>query len=93
MIMVCAFQPLNALVFVLDGYLIGARDTRYLMWAMLAGAAITIPLAWCAWQFHWELTGIVAAIGMLMLWRGATNCFRFHHGATARYDVDRPESR
>ena len=31
-------QPLNALVFALDGILIGAGDTRFLKWAMAFSA-------------------------------------------------------
>ena len=73
MILVCLIQPLNGAVFVLDGLLIGARDTRYLMWAMVAGATIMIPLAWSARQFGWGLPGILLAIVALMAWRAATN--------------------
>jgi MATE family multidrug resistance protein len=77
MLIVCALQPFNGLVFVLDGLLIGARDTRYLMWAMLAGAAILIAVAWSSLQFDWGLMGILSAISALMLWRSATNLSRF----------------
>lgn len=77
MILVCLIQPLNGVVFVLDGFLIGAHDTRYLMKAMLAGAAIAIPLAWSSLQNGWGLTGILLAIAMLMVWRAATNASRF----------------
>ena len=77
MTLVCLIQPLNGVVFVLDGLLIGARDTRYLMRAMLAGAAIMIPIAWLSWQLGWGLMGILLAISMLMSWRGATNIGRF----------------
>ena len=77
MILVCLIQPLNGVVFVLDGFLIGARDTRYLMKAMLAGAAIMIPLAWSSLQFGWGLMGILLAIAALMVWRAATNASRF----------------
>ena len=34
-----AMQPLGGAVFALDGILIGAGDTRYLMWSMLAASA------------------------------------------------------
>lgn len=78
MLLVCLFQPLNGIVFVLDGLLIGARDTRYLMWAMLAGGlCLFLPIAWAAGQYNWGLMGIVSAIGALMLTRLATNLFRF----------------
>ena len=77
LLLVCALQPFNGVVFVLDGLLIGARDTRYLMWAMLAGAAILIAIAWSSLQFGWGLMGILSAISALMLWRSATNFGRF----------------
>lgn len=77
MILVCLIQPLNGTVFVLDGLLIGARDTRYLMWAMLAGAALMIPIAWLSLQNGWGLLGILCAIAVLMSWRAATNVGRF----------------
>ena len=77
MLLVCALQPFNGMVFVLDGLLIGARDTRYLMWAMLVGAAILITIAWSSLQFGWGLMGILSAVSALMLWRSATNSGRF----------------
>ena len=47
-------QPLNAVVFALDGILIGAGDTRYLMWAMVGSSALGFaPLAICSLAFGW----------------------------------------
>ncbi len=40
-----AMQPLGGAVFALDGILIGAGDTRYLMWSMVAASAVFIVLA------------------------------------------------
>ena len=40
-----ALMPLNGAVFALDGILIGAGDTRFLMWGMLAASAVYIPVA------------------------------------------------
>jgi len=78
MLLVCFLQPLNGVVFVLDGLLIGARDTRYLMWAMLAGAlAVFVPISWASLHFSWGLIGIVSGVSALMLWRCATNLLRF----------------
>ena len=36
-------MPLNGAVFALDGILIGAGDTRFLMWGMLTAAAVYVP--------------------------------------------------
>jgi Na+-driven multidrug efflux pump len=78
MLLACFFQPLNGVVFVLDGLLIGARDTRYLKWAMLAGAlAVFVPISWSSLRFSWGLIGIVSGVSALMVWRCATNVLRF----------------
>src|SRR3954452_18497758 len=37
-------QPFAALVFALDGILIGAGDTRYLFWAMVVAFTLFAPL-------------------------------------------------
>ena len=78
LLLVALLQPLNGSVFVLDGFLIGARDTRYLMWAMLIGGfGIFVPISWLSLRYGWGLAGIVSGIGALMLWRFATNLYRF----------------
>ena len=78
MLLVCVLQPLNGVVFVLDGLLIGAHSTRYLMWAMLAGGLLLcMPISWLSLQRGWGLDGILIGIGALMAWRGATNLLRF----------------
>ena len=77
-LLVALFQPLNGIVFVLDGLLIGARDTRFLMWAMLIGAlGIFVPISWMSLHWGWGLTGIWAGVGALMSWRLATLLYRF----------------
>ena len=83
--LVALYQPLNGIVFVLDGLLIGADDTRFLMRAMLVGAlAIFMPLSWLALQQDWGLMGIWLGVSALMTWRLATNLLRFRskHWAT-----------
>ena len=77
-LLVALLQPLNGIVFVLDGLLIGARDTRFLMWAMLIGAlGIFVPICWMALNWGWGLTGIWAGVGALMSWRLLTLLYRF----------------
>jgi putative MATE family efflux protein len=79
--LVALFQPVNGIVFVLDGFLIGARDTRFLMWAMLIGAlGIFVPISWMS--LHWDrgLSGIWWGVGALMSWRLATLIYRFVSG-------------
>jgi MATE family, multidrug efflux pump len=76
--LVVLFQPLNGIVFVLDGFLIGARDTRFLMWAMLIGAlGIFVPISWLSFLWGWGLTGIWAGVGALMTWRLVTLIYRY----------------
>jgi putative MATE family efflux protein len=61
-----AMQPLGAAVFALDGILIGAGDTRYLMWSMLAASGLFIALAALAFTFGWGVVGIWAALDLLI---------------------------
>src|SRR6185436_13286817 len=42
---VAPLQPVNGVVFVLDGILIGAGDLRFLAWAMVGGLAAFLPAA------------------------------------------------
>ncbi len=51
-------MPANGAVFALDGILIGAGDTRYLMWGMLAAAAAYVPIALLALREGWGITGV-----------------------------------
>jgi len=64
-----AMQPLGGAVFALDGILIGAGDTRYLMWSMVAASAIFIVLASLAYALGWGVVGVWAALDVLLLAR------------------------
>ena len=48
-------MPANGAVFALDGILIGAGDTRFLMWGMLAAAAVYVPVALLALDQGWGI--------------------------------------
>jgi putative MATE family efflux protein len=61
-----AMQPLGGAVFALDGILIGAGDTRYLMWSMLAASAVFIALAALALELGWGVVGVWAALDVLI---------------------------
>ena len=71
-------QPVNGVVFALDGVLIGAGDMRFLAVAMTGAAAVFIPLAWWVmaadagigwlWGAMWAL---MAARLVALLWRFA----------------------
>ncbi len=64
-------MPANAAVFALDGILIGAGDTRYLMWGMLAAAVTFIALSLLTLQQGWGIEGVwwglVALIGVRLV--------------------------
>jgi Na+-driven multidrug efflux pump len=48
------------------------------MWAMLIGSfGIFVPISWLSLRYGWGLEGIVSGIAALMLWRFATNLYRF----------------
>jgi putative MATE family efflux protein len=79
-------QPLNAVVFALDGILIGAGDTRFLMWAMLpAGMLGFAPLATISVIAGWGIVGVWSAIVGLILVRLAFCARRFHGEAWTRH--------
>jgi putative MATE family efflux protein len=59
LIAVALMQPLGAIVFVLDGILIGAGDARYLALAMAAATACYLPCA---------LLVLAADAGLVALW-------------------------
>jgi putative MATE family efflux protein len=73
----CAMWPPAAIVFALDGILIGAGDARYLAGAMVAAAAVFAPLALLALALGWGIVGVWAAIVALMVVRLAPLAVRF----------------
>jgi Na+-driven multidrug efflux pump len=89
--MLALMQPLAAVVFALDGVLIGAGDTRYLAGSMLlAGLGAYVPIALLALALGWGLSGVwgglLALMGVRLLtlgWRLAGGRWAVT-GATAR---------
>jgi putative MATE family efflux protein len=72
-----ALMPAAGAVFALDGILIGAADTRYLMWSMLAASAVYVPLALLALREDWGIQGVWAGLGALFAVRLLTLGVRF----------------
>ncbi len=71
-------QPLNGAVFALDGILIGAGDTRFLMWAMLAASVgVYVPIALGSLALGLGIVGVWAGLVGLILVRLATCGWRF----------------
>jgi len=60
-------QPLAGAVFALDGILIGAGDTSYLMWSMLASSFLVfIPIALASLAFGWGIVGVWIGLDALI---------------------------
>jgi Na+-driven multidrug efflux pump len=75
-----ALMPLNGVVFALDGILIGAGDTRFLMWGMLVSAAVYVPVALLALDQGWGIAGVWWGLAGLIGMRALTNGARFLGG-------------
>jgi putative MATE family efflux protein len=73
-----AMQPLNALVFALDGILLGAGDTRFLAAAMVPCSLLAFaPLAIATLVAGWGIVGVWLAIVALIAARFILNGMRF----------------
>ena len=71
-------QPLNGAVFALDGILIGAGDTRFLMWGMLAASVgVYVPIALGSLALGLGIVGVWAGLVGLILVRLGTCAWRF----------------
>ena len=89
LIFVAVMQPLNGIVFVLDGLLIGAGDLRYLAGAMLVSFVVFLPCAlavlWLDLGIGWLWAGLV----VFMAARGATLGLRWRRGTWAVTGAER----
>jgi putative MATE family efflux protein len=72
-----ALMPINGAVFALDGILIGAGDTRFLMWGMLSAAAVYIPVALLALDQGWGIVGVWCGLAGLIVARALICGLRF----------------
>ena len=70
-------MPINGAVFALDGILIGAGDTRFLMWGMLSAAAVYVPVALLALDQGWGIVGVWWGLAGLIGVRALTCGTRF----------------
>lgn len=75
-------QPVGAAVFALDGILMGAGDTDYLAWSMVAAFVVFAPLAVASLQ--WGVVGMWIGLNVLMLVRLGTCGARFAGGRWQR---------
>lgn len=88
--LVAALQPVNAVVFVLDGVLIGAGDLRFLAGAMLGALGLFLPAALAVAALDLPLLALWMALGLLMAARLAATTWRF---AGLRWAVTGPGPR
>jgi len=70
-------QPMGAAVFALDGILIGASDTRFLKWSMVAAFAAFAPIALLSLAFGLGVVGVWVGLDVLMAVRLVTCGARF----------------
>ena len=78
LLVVAVLQPVNAVVFVLDGVLIGAGDLRYLAKAMaVSGLVVFLPAALAVLWLDGTLLWLWGALALLMCARLAGNVARF----------------
>lgn len=70
-------QPINGIVFALDGILIGAGDMAFLAWAMAGAAVLFVPLALAVPAMSLGLGWLWGAIWVLMVARGIGLLWRF----------------
>jgi Na+-driven multidrug efflux pump len=83
-------QPANGAVFALDGILIGAGDTRFLMYGMLAAAfGVFVPVALLSLAFDWGIVGVWAGLVGLIAVRLVTCAWRFSSRRWALVGVPR----
>jgi putative MATE family efflux protein len=74
---VALMQPLNGVVFAIDGILIGAGDLRWLAWAMAGAAAVFAVAAGAVLATGTGLGWLMGALWLLMAARAAALVYRF----------------
>lgn len=80
---VAVWQPVNGIVFALDGILIGAGDLRFLAIAMVTATAVLVPWSFSVLWFDLGIGWLWGAIGAWMVVRAATLLWRYQSDAWA----------
>lgn len=91
-LIVAVMQPLNAIVFVLDGILIGAGDLRYLAAAMAVSSALFVPMAIAVLAAGGGLVALWGALCILMGTRLLALVARWRSDRWAVVGAERPRS-
>jgi Na+-driven multidrug efflux pump len=79
-LVVALSQPVCAIVFVLDGVLMGAGDGPYLAWAMVLTLAVFAPVALLLPSLGGGLTALWGAMTLMMVVRMLTLWLRTRSG-------------
>lgn len=77
LIILAVMQPVNGLVFTLDGVLIGAGDLRYLAWTTPVATAVFVPCAVMVLIYDGGLGWLWASLLLFMVLRGVTLVARY----------------
>lgn len=83
-VVVAATQPIGALLYVLDGILIGAGDLRYLAWTMLVALVVFVPLAALVYVTEAGVVTLWWALAGWLLARQVAVALRYRSGAWLR---------
>ncbi len=83
-LIVAACQPIGALLYVLDGILIGAGDTRYLAGTMLVAFLTFLPLAGAVLVTDAGVVALWWALGVWLLARQVAVALRYRSAAWLR---------
>ncbi len=81
LIHVAVWQPINGIVFALDGILIGAGDLRFLAIGMAIASAVLIGGAFAVLGFDLGIGWLWGALGAWMVMRAATLLWRYRTDA------------
>ncbi|WP_091969061.1 MATE family efflux transporter [Propionibacterium cyclohexanicum] len=87
LVVIAFLQPLASAVFVLDGVLIGAGDTRFLALAGLAVVAVHLPMLVLVDHYRAGLIWLWIAYGGFLMARGVTLLLRARSGRWVRVGV------
>jgi putative MATE family efflux protein len=88
LVFVGVMQPINGVVFVLDGLLIGAGDVRFLAWAMVLAAAVFIPCALLVLLYGGGIGWLWMSLILLMVVRMVTLGWRWSNDSWAVTGAD-----
>ncbi len=81
LVVVAVQQPLAGVVFVLDGVLLGAGDTRFLVWAQILALMAFTPAAWWVWRSDAGVVELWLALTVFMLARALAFTWRVRGSA------------